>query len=177
MSVFPRDDVLIARALKHDEDAWRQLVDRYASYIYTIAMRGFRMDAEDAREIVQESLMKLYEGLPGYRGEGPFRAWLRQLVRNCCLAYLRRRRSTEALDDSLPDREQEEALERIERAFTLREALGSIDEPCRRIVTLFFFEGRRYSDIASALAIPEGTVASRIARCVAKLRAKLGERS
>ena len=177
MSVPPRDDVLIARALKHDEDAWRQLVERYASYIYTIAMRGFRMDAEDAREIVQESLMKVYEGLPGYRGEAPFRAWLRQLVRNCCVAYLRRRRSTELLDDSLPDHEQEEAFERIDRAFTLREAIGSIEEPCRQIITLFFFEGRPYRDIAAALAIPEGTVASRIARCVAKLRTKLAEPS
>jgi RNA polymerase sigma-70 factor (ECF subfamily) len=175
MSAPPRDDVLIARALEHDEDAWRQLVERYASYIYTIAVRAFRMDVEDAREIVQESLMKLYEGLPSYRREAPFRAWLRQLVRNCCIAYLRRRRPTEVLDDSLRDREQEEAFERIEHAFTLREAIGTIEEPCRRIVTLFFFEGRSYRDIAATLAIPEGTVASRIARCVAKLRSKLAE--
>jgi RNA polymerase sigma-70 factor, ECF subfamily len=173
MSVSPRDDVLIARALEHDEDAWRQLVERYASYIYSIAMRGFRMDAEDAREVMQESLIRLYEGLPSYRGVGPFRAWLRQLVRNCCVVYLRRRRFTEALDNSLRDREQEDALERIERAFILREAMGSIEEPCRQIITLFFFEGRPYKDIAAALAIPEGTVASRIARCVAKLRTKL----
>jgi RNA polymerase sigma-70 factor, ECF subfamily len=176
MSVSPRDEVLIAQALEHDEDAWRQLVERYASYIYAIAIRGFGIDSEDAREVVQESLLKLFEGLRSYRGEGEFRAWLRQIVRNTALGYLRRRRSTEALDETLRDSQQEETLERIERAFTLREAMGTLHESCRRMISLFFFEGRSYKDIAAALAIPEGTVASRIARCVAKLRAKLPER-
>lgn len=177
MSQVPPDGALIARALEQDEDAWRLLVERYTSYIYTIAMRGFGMDTEDAREVVQESLLKLYEGLPGYRGEGEFRAWLRQIVRNCGVAYLRRRRPAEALDDSLRDRRQEETLEHVERAFTLREAVRSLDEACRQTISLFFFEGRSYKDIAAALAIPEGTVASRLARCVAKLRAKVGERA
>ena len=177
MSQVPPDGALIARALEQDEDAWRLLVERYTSYIYTIAMRGFGMDTEDAREVVQESLLKLYEGLPGYRGEGEFRAWLRQIVRNCVVAYLRRRRPAEALDESLRDRRQEETLEHIERAFALREAVRSLDEACRNMISLFFFERRSYKDIAAALAIPEGTVASRLARCVAKLRAKVGERA
>lgn len=177
MSQVPSDGALIARALEQDEDAWRLLVERYTSYIYTIAMRGFGLEVEDAREVVQESLLKLYEGLASYRAEGEFRAWLRQIVRNCGVAYLRRRRPAEALDDSLRDRRQEETLEDVERAFALREAVRSLDEVCRHTISLFFFEGRSYKDIAAALAIPEGTVASRLARCVAKLRAKVGERA
>jgi RNA polymerase sigma-70 factor, ECF subfamily len=177
MSQVPPDDVLIARALEQDEDAWRLLVQRYTSYIYTIAMRGFSIGVDDAREIVQDSLLKLFEGLPGYRGEGEFRAWLRQLVRNSAIAHLRRRRPTEALDDTVRDHDQEETFARIERAAVLREAVRSLDEPCRQIISLFFFEGRSYKDIAGALAIAEGTVASRLARCVAKLRGKVGERT
>ncbi len=170
------DDALIARCLEQDEEAWRLLVGHYTSYMYTIAIRGFGIDAEGAREVVQESLLKLFEGLPGYRGEGEFRAWLRQLVRNCAVAYLRRRRITESLEDTLPDRDQGETFERIERALVVREAVRSLDEPCREMIALFFFEGRSYKDIAAALAIPEGTVASRLARCVVKLRSKVGER-
>jgi RNA polymerase sigma factor (sigma-70 family) len=62
-------------------------------------------------------------------------------------------------------------------AFILNEAVRSLDEPCRQIISLFFFQGRPYKEIAAALAIPEGTVASQLARCVAKLRGKVGERS
>jgi RNA polymerase sigma-70 factor (ECF subfamily) len=177
MSDAPRDDILIAGALEHDEDAWRLLVERYVSYIYTIAIRGFGIGGEEAREVVQESLLKVFEGLPGYRGEGEFRAWLRQIVRNCCLGYLHRRRPTESLDETLPDPQQKETLEQVERAFVLNEAVPGLDEPCRQIISLFFFQGRPYKEIAAALAIPEGTVASRLARCVAKLRGKVGERS
>ena len=171
------DDALITRCLVHDEEAWRLLIDRYTSYIYSIAIRGFRIGAEEAREVVQESLLKLFEGLRGYRGEGQFRAWLRQIVRNCCLAYLRRRRVTEVLADTLPDRDQEETFERIERAYVLREAVRGLDESCREMIVLFFFQDRSYKDIAAALAIPQGTVASRLARCMAKLRSRMGERS
>ncbi len=177
MSEAPRDDTLITRCLEHDEEAWRLLVGRYTSYMYTIAIRGFGIDAEEAREVVQESFLKLFEGLPGYRGEGEFRAWLRQIVRNCCVAYLHRRRSTESLDETLRDRHQEETLERIERAFVLTEAVRSLDEPCRQIISLFFFQGRPYKEIGAALAIPEGTVASRLARCLTKLRSKVRELS
>jgi RNA polymerase sigma-70 factor (ECF subfamily) len=177
MSETPRDVTLIARCLEHDEEAWRLLVGQYTSYMYTIAIRGFGIDAEEAREVVQDSLLKLFEGLPGYRGEGEFRAWLRQIVRNCCRAHLQRRRATEPLDETLRDRHQEEALEQIERAFVLSEAVRSLDEPCREIISLFFFQGRPYKEIGAALAIPEGTVASRLARCLTKLRSKMRERS
>lgn len=177
MSEAPRDDALIARCLEHDEEAWRLLVGRYTSYMYTIAIRGFGIDAEDAREVVQDSLLKVFEGLPGYRGEGEFRAWLRQIVRNCCLAHLQQRRATESLDETLRDRDQEETLERIERAFVLSEAVRSLDEPCRQIISLFFFQGRPYKEIGAALAIPEGTVASRLARCLVKLQSRVRELS
>jgi RNA polymerase sigma factor (sigma-70 family) len=175
MSEAPRDDILIARCLEQDEEAWRMLVGRYTSYMYTIAIRGFGIAAEEAREVVQESLLKLFEGLPGFRGEGEFRAWLRQIVRNCSVAHLQRRRPTEALDETLRDRHQEEMLERIERGFVLSEAVRGLDEPCRQIISLFFFQGRPYKEIGTALAIPEGTVASRLARCLTKLRSKMHE--
>ena len=177
MSGAPRDEVLIARCLEHDEDAWRMLVERYTSYMYTIAIRGFGIADEEAREVVQDSLLKLFEGLRGYRWEGEFRAWLRQIVRNCSIAHLQRRRAAESLDETLRDPHQEEALERIERAFVISGAVRSLDEPCRQIISLFFFEGRPYKEISAVLGIPEGTVASRLARCLIKLRSRVHELS
>jgi RNA polymerase sigma factor (sigma-70 family) len=179
MSVSLRDNALIARALEHDEDAWRALVERYTSYMYTIAVRGFGMAQEDAREIVQDSFLKLFAGLSAYRDRGPgsFRAWLRQIVVNGCLAHLRQRRSVEPLDETLMDPAQQDTLERIERGFVLRQAVQRLDEPCRRVVSLFFFVGRSYMDIAALLEFPEGTVASRLARGLAKLRTQAGDLS
>jgi len=173
MPELERDENLIARCLEHDEEAWRTLVERYASYVHTIAVRAFGFNEEDAREVLQESMVKVFEGLPGYRGEGTFRAWLRQVVLNVCAAHLRRVRPGEALSDRMADRGQEEMLEQTERAHILALALRELDEPCQQIVALFFFQGKSYKEIADALAIPEGTVASRLARCLMKLRSKV----
>ncbi len=167
------DDALIARCLRREEEAWRTLVERYASYIYTIIARAFALEGEDAREVFQESWVSVFEGLPGYRHEGTFRAWLRQVVRNCCAAHLRKRRPTEALDEGSADRGQEEMLDRIERAYVLTQALRELDQPCQEIMELFFFQAKSYKAIAAALAIPEGTVGSRLARCLTKLRANV----
>jgi RNA polymerase sigma-70 factor (ECF subfamily) len=177
MSVSLHDEALIARAREHDEDAWRVLVDRYTSYIYTIALRAFGISADDAREVVQDSFLGLFAGLSGYRGTGPFRAWVRQIAVNCCLAHIRQRRNAEPLDESLSDPAQQEALDRIERGFVLREAVQRLDEPCRQVISRFFFEGQSYREIAAAIAIPEGTVASRLARCLAQLRTGAGDLS
>lgn len=167
------DDALIARCLRHEEEAWRALVERYASYIYTIATRAFGLEGDDAREVFQESLLKVFEGLPGYRREGQFRAWLRRVVLNACAAYLRRRRPTEALHEGMADPAQEETLEQVERAYVLTQALRDLEAPCRQIISLFFFEAQPYKAIATALAVPEGTVGSRLARCLTKLRSKI----
>jgi RNA polymerase sigma-70 factor, ECF subfamily len=170
-----RDDALIARCLAHDEDAWRVLVGRYTSYVYSIALRGFGFSDEEARDVVQESFLRVFESLRGYRGEGEFRGWLRQVARTTSLAHLRRRRPVEPIDEGLRDPAQEETLERIERAFELREALALLDRPCREVLSLFFFEGRPYKEIAAALGVPEGTVASRLARCLGKLRPRVAD--
>ncbi len=172
MSEAESDDALIARCLRHEEEAWRALVERYASYIYTIATRAFGLEGDDAREVFQESLLKVFEGLPGYRREGQFRAWLRRVVLNVCAASLRRR-PTEALHEGMVDPAQEETLEQVERAYVLTQALRGLEAPCRQIISLFFFEAQPYKAIANTLAIPEGTVGSRLARCLTKLRSKV----
>ena len=166
------DADLIRRCLQHDEDAWRALVGRYSGYIYSIATRAYGFDREEAGEVFQESLLHVFEGLPKYRNEGPFRAWLRQIVRNCCAAHLRSRRVSQALDETVVDPAQEELLERVERAHVLTQALRDLDTSCQRIVALFFFERQSYAAIAALLEDPAGTVASRLARCLTKLRRK-----
>lgn len=169
------DEELIARCLEHDEGAWAALVDRYAAYIYTIATRAYGLDGEDAAEAFQESLLKIFEGLSSYQGKGEFRSWLRQVVRNTCAGQLRRSRRSEPLQNEMADRSQEETLERIERAYMLNQMLAELDESCRQVLSMFFFEGKSYRNISQALNLAEGTVGSRLARCLTKLRARLSE--
>lgn len=171
------DPELITRCLRHDEDAWRVLIERYASYVYTIITRAYGLNGEDARDAFQESMVRVFEGLPGYRGEGEFRAWLRQVVRNVCAARRRGQRPAEPLQAEAPDEHQAALFEQIEQAHMLAQVVRELDDTCRQMIALFYFRDQSYRAISAALSIPEGTVASRLARCLTKLRAGVRNRT
>ncbi len=174
---FPSDADLIGRCLEHDEEAWQILLDRYAGYIYAIAVRGFRLTPPQAEEILQETALALVQHLADFRGSGSLRAWIGAIAQNACRQHLRRQRPSAEVpaDAETADTSQEMLLAQVEGAFTVREALERLPAECREVLTQAFFEQRRYADIAAALGIPEGTVASRIARCLVRLRGLLGE--
>lgn len=169
--VEPTDEDLRRRCLAHDEEAWALLVDRYAGYIYAIATRGFGLAPDQAEEVLQETALSMVQHLPDYRGSGPLRAWIGTVAANAARQFLRRRKPAEALPEGdAADSAQEEALARAEEAFAVQTALQRLPRECRTIITLAFYDRRRYAEIATTLGIPEGTVASRLARCLARLR-------
>lgn len=175
------DERLVERCLAHDEEAWRLLLERYAGYIYAVALRGFRLPPDAAEDIFQETVLSLLQHLPEFRGEGPLRAWIGRIAQNACRQHVRRRErrpeapggvdaSADLLDDA-----QEEVLQKVEQGLIVRTAVARLSTECREVVDLFFFRDRTYADIAASLRIPPGTVASRIARCLVRLRAMLRE--
>ena len=168
----PADDVLVQRCLAHDEEAWALLLDRYAGYIYAIAARGFRLGPQEAEEVLQETALSLVQHLPSYRGSGPLRAWIGAVAANAARQYLRRRRLSAETVASIeaPDLPDETVLDRAEEVITVQAALAQLPEECRAVLDQAFQQQRRYAEIAAALGIPLGTVASRIARCLVRLR-------
>ncbi len=168
----PADARLVERCLAADEEAWATLVERYADYVYAVAMRGFRLSSEDAEDVLQDTMLQIYEHLADYRGTGPLRAWIGTIAQNASRQRLRTRSrlGESTLPEEIPDETQRQALEAVEEAFQTRSAVAQLDQPCRQILEQFFFRDRKYAEIASDLRIPAGTVASRIARCLVRLR-------
>ena len=148
----------------------RPLLDQAAGYAYSIV--GNRADAEDA---VQESLWKAYRSLRGYDPRRPFKGWWFAIVRNCCLDLLERRRSRPR---TVPLEQADRVADRAAReAEPLREALGKLPPAHREILELRYFGGCSYRDLAEALAIPAGTVMSRLHAARLALAAAYGEDS
>ncbi len=168
----PTDEELVKRCLAHDEEAWEILLDRYAGYIYAIAAHGFRLSPEQAEEVLQETALSMVQHLEAYRGTGPLRAWIGAVAANAARQYLRRQKPPAVLPPEMDvaDVTQELLMAQAEEADAVHAALERLPPECRDVLTQAFYEERRYVDIAAALGIPEGTVASRIARCLARLR-------
>jgi RNA polymerase sigma factor (sigma-70 family) len=165
------DSELVARCRAGDEEAWAELVDRFSRYVYAISVQAFRLSDADAEDVFQEVFARAYQHLDGLRDDAAVRPWLAQLTRRLCIDRLRASaRERPTADEELELAGSEETLTLLEEALTVHEALAEIPEHCREILDRFFARDQSYKTIGEDLDLPSGTIASRISRCLARLR-------
>jgi RNA polymerase sigma factor (sigma-70 family) len=165
------DAQLVARCRGGDDDAWRELVERFSRYVYAIAVQGFRLPEHEAEDVFQEVFARAYERLESLREDEAIRPWLAQLTRRICIDRLRAgTREARADTDEVPDVADEDVLAQLEEAFDVHDALAALPEYCREILDRFFAKDESYRAIGEALQLPAGTIASRISRCLVRLR-------
>jgi len=172
------DAKLVAACRGGDEEAWGTLVERFSRYVYAIAIQGFRLQEHDAEDVFQEVFARVFERLDTLREDEAVRPWIAQLTRRLCIDRLRAgSREVTADTEALPDAPDEDVLARIEEAFDLHDAMACLPEHCREILDRFFARDESYRAIGEALELPAGTIASRISRCLVKLREELQQDS
>ena len=177
MALEESDAQLVSRCRAGDADAWNEFVERFSRYVYAIAYRGFRLAEHDAEDVFQEVFTRAFERLSDLRSDDAVRPWLAQLTRRLCIDKLRLLARDTPSDTELDEREVDEALATLDEAMTVRAALDKIGDPCREILDRFFCRDESYRTIGDALEIPAGTVASRISRCLEKVRGEFDGRS
>ncbi|TML62322.1 MAG: sigma-70 family RNA polymerase sigma factor [Actinobacteria bacterium] len=172
------DSELVARCRSGDQQAWAELVDRFSRYVYAISVQAFRLPEADAEDVFQEVFARAYEHLDGLRDDAAVRPWLGQLTRRLCIDRLRATsRERPTADEELDLAGSEETLTMLEDALTVHEALAATPEHCREILDRFFARDESYRTIGEALDLPAGTIASRISRCLGRLRELLEGRT
>jgi RNA polymerase sigma factor (sigma-70 family) len=164
------DAQLVARCRARDEAAWRELVNRFSRYVYAIIGQGFGLKAENAEDVFQEVFARTYQHLDRLRDDEAIRPWIAQLTRRLCIDHIRAGSREQLTDDEIEPNELDETLSQLEEALSVHEALAELPEHCREILDRFFARDESYQTIGAALDIPAGTIASRISRCLAKLR-------
>jgi RNA polymerase sigma-70 factor, ECF subfamily len=174
-TVGQSDAQLVARCRAGEPEAWNAFVERFSRYVYAICSRGFRLGREDAEDVFQEVFARAYEKLAELRNDDAVLPWLAQLTRRRCIDRLRMVART-AADETEPDEHAaDELLHSLDDAIAVRAALDAVGDPCREILDRFFCRDESYRTIGSALDLPAGTIASRISRCLGKIRAELME--
>jgi RNA polymerase sigma factor (sigma-70 family) len=164
------DAQLVARCRTGDEAAWSELVVRFSRYVYAIIGQGFSLRAQDAEDVFQEVFARTYQHLGRLRDDEAIRPWIAQLTRRLCIDHLRAGAREQLTDEELEPSELDETLATLEEALAVHEALGELPEHCQEILDRFFSRDESYQTIGTALDIPAGTIASRISRCLGKLR-------
>jgi len=169
---------LIESCQRGERESFRALFEAYKDRIYSIALR-YTGDQAAAMDIAQETFLKLFSRIQGFRGAGSFESWLYQLVVHSCLDQKRRERRLLPLVEGLFDRLRfsgESALHKLLRQ-ELSDRVGSVVAqlpPEQKIViVLRYMQGLSYEEIAEALGCSLGTVASRLNRAHKVLERRL----
>lgn len=176
------DAELVARVQRGDQRAFEMLVVKYQRRIERLIARMIR-DVDLVEDIAQETFIRAYRALPGFRGESAFYTWLYRIAVNTAKkAMIGLRRDpllteaalgggtedddgAQAVDRDLTDGETpESALASRQIAETVNEAVAALSEDLRQAITLREIEGLSYEEIAEMMDCPIGTVRSRIYR-------------
>lgn len=186
----PADDILINRSKNGDLEAFELLVKRYENKVYTVAYR-FLGNHADASDLAQEAFLRLYQSLPGFRGESGFMTWMYRITANVCRDELRRRQKHQVISldaedvnnqnnniAQLPGRDPtpEEALEKKEFNDFIQECLLSLSEEHRLVLIMREIQDMSYEEIAEVLKCSLGTVKSRLNRARMAFREKYNAR-
>jgi RNA polymerase sigma-70 factor (ECF subfamily) len=174
-STLEQDAQLVQQCLQGDGSAWEELVRQHSRRVFNICYRftGNRTEAED---LSQDVFMRIYKTLGSYRSaHGGFATWMTSVTRNLLIDHYRRTkrdRITDSLDDAMPvvENKQSSARRPDEQALMgelssqLQSALTRLSPELREAVILRDLQQLEYSEIQTVLAVPEGTVKSRINR-------------
>ena len=178
----------VVRLKAGDEQAFEELVQRYQDHIFSTLFHWLGNE-EEAKDVTQETFVRAWTSVKGFRGESSLRGWLFAIARNACKNTFRswarkHRSSTQSIDAELMDGEAPlqiadrglsslEKLEEAERARLVREVLQDIEPDFRVVVTCCDMEGMSYEEAAEACECPVGTVRSRLHRGRALMKKRL----
>jgi RNA polymerase sigma-70 factor (ECF subfamily) len=163
---------LIDRCRRGDREAWRDLVSEYSRYVYAIILRGYRLPESDAEDVFQDVFARVFERLETLRDDDALRSWIAQVTRNLCSDHLRRAHPHEELTEATVA-DVDDRLADLDDALAVRQALVRLPSGCAEILDRFFCRDESYRTIGNVLGIPPGTIASRISRCLERLRREL----
>jgi RNA polymerase sigma-70 factor (ECF subfamily) len=167
------------------EPAFQRTLARYQDKVYRLCCTLLR-DPTAAEDAAQESLVRIWRAMGSYDGRASLSTWIYAITRNRCLSAIERRRELASLSDAAVESEAEAhaqaqghgvaGSEPDDQSGLLRELVDVLPERYRRTLTLFYYEDRSVSEVASMLGVPAGTVKTNLFRARAALNEQLRRR-
>jgi RNA polymerase sigma-70 factor (ECF subfamily) len=177
------DNELIDRSIAGDTTAFEQLIFRYDRDVLNIASR-YTQSSDDAKDIYQESFIRVYKGLAKFERKSEFSTWLYRIVTNVCLTFKEKKRRTAM--NSLDDDEDEGAAEYAvsggetdarahgnEISARIESALNILSPKQRLVFTLRHYQELKVREIAEMMDCAEGTVKKYLFEATQKMKSRL----
>ncbi len=178
------DEELVARSRGGDVDSFNQLILRWERPIYALAYRVIGRE-EDARDVCQETFLRAFRALPGFKGQAKFSSWLYRIALNLCRDWIRRHRRAPVMQapegvelvDLASERGPAESIEdlvsRRQLSAVVEEAMTLLPDEQRTAIILKEYHGMTFQEIAELQGCPLSTVKTRLYQGLAVLRRHL----
>lgn len=171
-----KETELIDGCLRQNRQAQQQLYQRYAGKMYSLCCRYVK-DRMEAEDVLVMSFTKIFERIIQYKGEGSFEGWIRRVVVNESLTYLRKHKNM-YLETDIEDAAYEPDYQRLENeleASDLMKLIEALPTGYRTVFNMYAIDGYNHQEIADQLGISENTSKSQLSRARALLQKKLNE--
>lgn len=172
------EDELIAQARRGDVDAFVVLIERYTPALY--AFIGSRAPRDMVADLAQETFLRAWRSIAGFRGASSFRVWLYRIALNLNSSEQKRRRRVSPWSDDLAastavEAQASDALEAQAERHDLQRVLASLPAADRELVQFLYRDGLSYEEIGLLTGMPLGTLKVRLHRARQRLRTQLEE--
>ena len=178
------DEELVTLSQAGDLDSFNQLVLRWERPIYALAYRVIGRE-EDARDVAQETFLRAFRALKGFKGQAKFSSWLYRITLNLCRDWIRREKRTpiaqtpEGIDlvelagEETPSESIEQLIGRRQLGRAVSKAMALLPEEQRTAIILKEYHGLTFQEIAELLDCPLSTVKTRLYQGLSVVRKQL----
>jgi RNA polymerase sigma-70 factor, ECF subfamily len=180
------DEELVARSKSGDAESFNQLVRRWERPIFVLAFRTLGRE-EDARDVTQETFLRAFRALPGFKGDAKFSSWLYRIALNLCRDWMRRDRRAPMvaipegveLHELAANKEEvvsvEDLAARAELTTAVKAAMDLLPVEQRTAIILKEYHGLTFQEIADVMNCPLSTAKTRLYQGLMLLRRHLAE--
>jgi len=180
------DEELVAKSIGGDAESFNELILRWERPIYALAYRTIGRE-EDARDVCQETFLRAFRALPGFRGQSKFSSWLYRIALNLCRDWMRRERRTpvvQAPEDmdllelaaaAEPSESIEDLVARKDLMRGVERVMAGLPEEQRTAIILKEYHGLTFQEIAELVGCPLSTVKTRLYQGLVVLRRELAK--
>jgi len=178
------DEELVARSIDGDHDSFNQLIVRWERPIYALAYRVLGRE-EDARDVCQDTFLRAYRAIHGFKGQAKFSSWLYRIALNLCRDWIRRKKRTPTVEmpdgvdmielaaEQGPAESIEDLVARREMSRAVAQAMTRLPEEQRTAIILKEYHGLTFQEIAELQGCPLSTVKTRLYQGLSVLRRQL----
>lgn len=165
---------LIQLAVKQNRHAQHQLYTTFSPKMLGVC-RQYIKDVQQAEDVMITAFMKVYTNLKAFEHKGSFEGWIRRIMVNECISFIRVQKQVKFIEDETFFEERWDSLEDHYSVEEIQLLIDQLPDGCRMVFTLFAIEGFKHQEIAKMLEISEGTSKSQLAHARKMLQKQLSK--